>query len=159
MVIDTIIIMWRISEFPRYADDYACCYRLMFDTTSAPLVSVEEMKNSVRRLLPDLSEDMISRIAQNPQQILPQYSNPRSLQHLSRCQVRENLRMKRTLPYGVKQLNCSPLQREYILLDDDGIYNKILDYHADYSTIGIELPRSEINLPEDKGIINFLKTL
>lgn len=119
---------------------YFECFRLAFRSIPDPFVSSGELRelfrdichknsshkfrvirreNSTKRFREDSAETYIGDIIGEFENLYPEGAKslaPRSLKHLSRCQVRENLKRCGALPYGVQDLGVPKCIQKYILL-------------------------------------------
>lgn len=106
-------------ESPRFK-----CLRMVFNSIPEPFVTSEELRgvlelahadrcDSQSKMLMDALESGFKMM--NPES--EGFVTPRSLQHLSRCQLRDNLRQTGALPHGIHELELPSYIQAYVLLE------------------------------------------
>lgn len=99
--------------------DYVICFRMAFETIPEPIITAQEVVNFLYYLFSGPSADeFIEEISREYKEFFPESTEPltpRSLKHLSRCQVRQNFREAGTFPFGIMDLNYPQALKNYIL--------------------------------------------
>lgn len=95
---------------------------MIFDTIPEPLVTLQEVRSILEKLfLPSANnEEVIEIFCEWFEKLMPESTTllkPRTLRHLCRCVVRDNIRRNGKFPYGVYSLTVPESLQEYILLE------------------------------------------
>lgn len=112
------------AKLEQYAQsNFVDRFRMIFDTIPEPLVTLQEVRSLLEKLfLPsDNNKDVIDIFCEWFERLMPEsaaHLTPRSLKHLSRCQVRDNLRKVGKFPYEVRHLSIPETLKKEILLVD-----------------------------------------
>ena len=95
---------------------------MIFDTIPEPLVTLQEVRCLLEKLfLPsDNNKEVIDIFCEWFERLMPECVTPltpRTLKHLCRCLIRDNLRKNRRFPYEVRHLPLPKFLKDEILLE------------------------------------------
>lgn len=101
--------------------DCGQCWEMVFDTIPERHVTRSEVEDLLQRILVPSEEARIATkyLCDNFELMFPSSKGPlrpRSLKHLSRCRIRQNMREANTIWYGVQYLPLPRYLKEYILI-------------------------------------------
>lgn len=131
LVLEVFLFLAAFYEPSRSQGDLAKCFRLAWDARKEPYVSKQELLNAFEDYMKVRDETQLwntlevlrfrflrrvydfKALLPDCQPLVPQ---PRSLQHLCRCTVREVLNNNLELPHGVGKLPIPNKMKSYILL-------------------------------------------
>ncbi|XP_054724321.1 uncharacterized protein LOC129234353 [Uloborus diversus] len=113
-------------------NDQKRCFYMVWRAIPEPYVRYAEMVSSVFNEYVSLAKHLIlypGRCEKNSKFCLMYENNfmelsfgpkePRSLKHLARCKIRQNLRASSALPYGIYELELPKSLQRYLNLEDD----------------------------------------
>lgn len=113
-----VVLRTKDSEYNYYKRDFVLSFRMAYETIPEPVITSNEVADFLRFALSGpLADIHINSIRKDCEKLFPESREPlapRTLKHLSRCQVRQNLRQDYTLPYGVKNLVLPTSIKKYI---------------------------------------------
>lgn len=120
LVFKAVEVIMHREWHPIPVEETMKCLKMEFETIPEPLITREEIEFFLKIFLNEASHGNIQEICNEYEFQYPESTGPlkpRSLLHLSRCQVRQNLRSTGALPYGVQTLEIPESLKEYILIE------------------------------------------
>lgn len=100
------------------AIDFGLCFRMACETIPEPVITSQEIVSFLKLVLSGPTANaLIESIRCDYEKLFPESCKPicpRSLKHLSRCQVRQNLRQAHTYPFGIYDLGVPSVLEEYL---------------------------------------------
>lgn len=120
MIFKVVEIILRQKNHPIPVEKSIKCWRMLYETIPEPIITCNEvgfffefiLEESSHRFIPQICCEYVSKY---PDGVTPLM--PRSLLHLSRCKVRECLRITGGLPYDVEKLEIPECLKSYILIE------------------------------------------
>lgn len=113
-----VVLSAKNSDYNYYKRDFVMCFRMAYETIPEPVITSNEVEDFLTFALSGPTADTcIDSIRKEYEKLFPESREslaPRTLKHLSRCQVRQNLRQEYTLPHGVKDLVLPTAIKKYI---------------------------------------------
>lgn len=113
-----VVFRTKDLDYNYYKRDFVLCFRMAYETIPEPVITSNEVADFLRLALSGPSADTyIDAFRKYYEKLFPESCeplSPRTLKHLSRCQVRENLRQEYTLPHGIKDLALPTAIKTYI---------------------------------------------
>ena len=113
--------------------EFGLCFRMAYETIPEPIITSNEVANFLKLVLCGSSVDSsIEAIRSDYEKLFPESSGPlapRTLKHLSRCQVRQNMRQIRCFPWGISDLKLPKTLKDYIIsVENDYMHEQYNSY-------------------------------
>lgn len=109
-----------------YPEEAGTCFKIAFESTAEPFITSQEVAESFKMFfLEGFVDELAENVRREYEQNFPESREPvkpRHLQQLCRFQVRQILRRKRALPYGVDDLPVPKLMKRYIVMKSGIIF-------------------------------------
>ena len=116
--LEVLMNIQAVNDRPKEVQNYVLCLSLAFETIPDPVISSEEVRNYLEKLicglLPNEAVKAISSEYEYNFEDSRTPLTPRSLEHLCRCSIRQNLRERRSLPDGIKSLPLPEMIKNYL---------------------------------------------